>query len=172
MIRDDFKNVKQVTKKEERKKRTMGERAFYVKEMSKLGDLNKAISFSTKFTLVLLAIAYALVLLVFVASRLDEEIKCDMVQFIVMSCVFGAAVVFTVVWFVWLKPNNVKKIERYRHELEKLNASSLGKISAAYSIYGEEYKRKITEKHREECDKVREAAAEKTENEQNADETK
>ncbi len=160
MIRDDFKNVKQVTKKEERKKHTMGERNFYAKEMSKLKDLNKAMSFSVKFTVIAIAIAYAFVLAVFIMSQFNSEIEYGLVRFIIWSCVFGAIAVFTLLWFIWLRPSNEKKIEKYRHELEKLNAKSLGKISAAYSLYGEDYKRELTEKHREDCEKVR-AEAEK-----------
>ena len=160
MIRDDFKNIKQVTKKEERKKRTMGERNFYAKEMSKLKDLNTAMSFSVKFMVIAMAIAYAFVLVSFIIAQFNSEVEYSVVRFIVWSCVFGAIALFTLLWFVWIRPLNEKKIEKYRHELEKLNAKSLGKIAAAYSLYGDEYKQEITEKHREDCEKIK-AEAEK-----------
>ena len=140
MIRDDFKNVKQVTSKESRKKRTMGERNFYASSMSKLRDMNKALGFSVKFTIILMSIAYALILTMFIMSQFYPDVKYSLTSFIVWSCIYGALLIFTILWYTVIKPNNLKKIERYKHELEALSARDLGKISAAYSIYGEKYK--------------------------------
>ena len=158
MIRDDFKNVKQVTSKESRKKRTMGERNFYASSMSKLRDMNKALGFSVKFTIILMSIAYALILTMFIMSRFYPDVKYSLTSFIVWSCIYGALLIFTILWYMVIKPNNLKKIERYKHELEALSAKDLGKISAAYSIYGEKYKQAVVDKHREDSERARAAA--------------
>lgn len=163
MIRDDFKNVKQVTSKESRKKRTMGERNFYASSMSKLRDMNKALGFSVKFTIILMSIAYALILTMFIASQFYADGKYPLTSFIVWSCIYGALLIFTILWYAVIKPNNLKKIERYKHELEALSARDLGKISAAYSIYGEKYKQAVVDKHKADSEKARAAAKEASE---------
>ena len=160
MIRDDFKNVKQVTSKESRKKRTMGERNFYASSMSKLRDMNKALGFSVKFTIILMSIAYALM---FIMSQFYPDVKYSLTSFIVWSCIYGALLIFTILWYTVIKPNNLKKIERYKHELEALSAKDLGKISAAYSIYGEKYKQAVVDKHKADSEKARAAAKEASE---------
>ena len=163
MIRDDFKNVKQVTSKESRKKRTMGERNFYASSMSKLRDMNKALGFSVKFTIILMSIAYALILTMFIMSQFYPDVKYSITSFIVWSCIYGALLIFTILWYTVIKPNNLKKIERYKHELEALSARDLGKISAAYSIYGEKYKQAVVDKHKADSEKARAAAKEASE---------
>lgn len=163
MIRDDFKNVKQVTSKESRKKRTMGERNFYASSMSKLRDMNKALGFSVKFTIILMLIAYALILTMFIMSQFYPDVKYSLTSFIVWSCIYGALLIFTILWYTVIKPNNLKKIERYKHELEALSAKDLGKISAAYSIYGEKYKQAVVDKHKADSEKARAAAKEASE---------
>lgn len=163
MIRDDFKNVKQVTSKESRKKRTMGERNFYASSMSKLRDMNKALGFSVKFTIILMSIAYALILTMFIMSQFYPDVKYSLTSFIVWSCIYGALLIFTILWYTVIKPNNLKKIERYKHELEALSARDLGKISASYSIYGEKYKQAVVDKHKADSEKARAAAKEASE---------
>lgn len=163
MIRDDFKNVKQVTSKESRKKRTMGERNFYASSMSKLRDMNKALGFSVKFTIILMSIAYVLILTMFIMSQFYPDVKYSLTSFIVWSCIYGALLIFTILWYTVIKPNNLKKIERYKHELEALSAKDLGKISAAYSIYGEKYKQAVVDKHKADSEKARAAAKEASE---------
>ena len=163
MIRDDFKNVKQVTSKESRKKRTMGERNFYASSMSKLRDMNKALGFSVKFTIILMSIAYALILTMFIMSQFYPDVKYSLTSFIVWSCIYGALLIFTILWYTVIKPSNLKKIERYKHELEALSAKDLGKISAAYSIYGEKYKQAVVDKHKADSEKARAAAKEASE---------
>ena len=163
MIRDDFKNVKQVTSKESRKKRTMGERNFYASSMSKLRDMNKALGFSVKFTIILMSIAYALILTMFIMWQIYPDVKYSLTSFIVWSCIYGALLIFTILWYTVIKPNNLKKIERYKHELEALSAKDLGKISAAYSIYGEKYKQAVVDKHKADSEKARAAAKEASE---------
>ncbi len=163
MIRDDFKDVKQVTSKESRKKRTMGERNFYASSMSKLRDMNKALGFSVKFTIILMSIAYALILTMFIMSQFYPDVKYSLTSFIVWSCIYGALLIFTILWYTVIKPNNLKKIERYKHELEALSAKDLGKISAAYSIYGEKYKQAVVDKHKADSEKARAAAKEASE---------
>ena len=163
MIRDDFKDVKQVTSKESRKKRTMGERNFYASSMSKLRDMNKALGFSVKFTIILMSIAYALILTMFIMSQFYPDVKYSLTSFIVWSCIYGALLIFTILWYTVIKPNNLKKIERYKHELEALSAKDLGKISAAYSIYGEKYKQAVVDKHKADSEKARAAAKEAAE---------
>lgn len=132
MIRDEYKkNVKKSTPKEERKKKEMGERNYYALQIPKLRDMNKAISVSSIITLVFLALAYALVLLTFILS-LNTDKPYSAVKFIVWSCVMGAYLVFIALWYLVLKPNNVKKIERYKAEIDRINAENLKKAAYSY----------------------------------------
>ena len=75
----------------------------------------------------------------------------------------GALLIFTILWYTVIKPNNLKKIEKYKRELETLSAKDLGKISAAYSIYGEKYKQSVVDKHKADSEKARAAAKEAAE---------
>lgn len=158
MIRDGFNDVKKTTAKETRKKAEMGERAFYAQKMPKLKDFNKAVSVSTVATFVMISIAYAISALCFVASLIDSEIKYSVVEFVVWSCVFGALLVFLLVWFLILKPSNEKKIERYRLELERISAQSIGKISAAATVYGREYVEKLADERARERENAKREA--------------
>ena len=141
----------------------MGERNFYASSMSKLRDMNKALGFSVKFTIILMSIAYALILTMFIMSQFYPDVKYSLTSFIVWSCIYGALLIFTILWYTVIKPNNLKKIERYKHELEALSAKDLGKISAAYSIYGEKYKQAVVDKHKADSEKARAAAKEASE---------
>ncbi len=161
MIRDDFKDVKKVSAKEERKKATMGERSFYAKKLPKLKDLNKAVTFSTVLTLIMLTLAYAIVLTSFILSQFSSEVDYSLTRFIIWSCVYGAILLFALAWFIIIRPSNEKKIERYKLELERLSAQSLGKISAASTVYGEDYVKKLAEKRAEERENAKRAAEQK-----------
>lgn len=161
MIRDDFKDVKKVSAKEERKKASMGERSFYAKKLPKLKDLNKAVSFSTVLTLIMLTLAYAIVLTSFILAQFNTEIKYSLTRFIIWSCVYGAVLLFALAWFIVIRPGNEKKIERYKLELERLSAQSLGKISAASTVYGEDYVKKLAQKRAEERENAKRAAEQK-----------
>ena len=101
-------------------------------------------------TTVLLAIAFAFVLLLFIVTRNAEkpEDRYDLWRFIVWSVIFGACFIFTIVWYAFIKPSNTKKIEIYRHELERLNAINVTKAMATYTLYGEDYKNEQIKKHR------------------------
>lgn len=161
MIRDDFKDVKKVSAKEERKKASMGERSFYAKKLPRLKGLNKAVSFSTVFTLVMLTLVYAIVLTSFILAQFNTEVKYSLTRFVVWSCIYGAFVLYTLAWFIIIRPGNEKKIERYKLELERLSAQSLGKISAASTVYGEDYVKKLAQKRAEERENAKRAAEQK-----------
>ena len=161
MIRDDFKDVKKVSAKEERKKASMGERSFYAKKLPRSKDLNKAVSFSTVFTLVMLTLVYAIVLTSFILAQFNTEVKYSLTRFVVWSCIYGAFVLYTLAWFIIIRPGNEKKIERYKLELERLSAQSLGKISAASTVYGEDYVKKLAQKRAEERENAKRAAERK-----------
>ena len=161
MIRDDFKDVKKVSAKEERKKASMGERSFYAKKLPRLKDLNKAVSFSTVLTLIMLTLAYAIVLTSFILAQFNTEVKYSLTRFIIWSCVYGAVLLFALAWFIIIRPRNEKKIERYKLELERLSAQSLGKISAASTVYGEDYVKKLAQKRAEERENAKRAAERK-----------
>lgn len=161
MIRDDFKDVKKVSAKEERKKASMGERSFYAKKLPKLKDLNKAVTFSTVLTVIMLTLAYAVVLTSFILSLYNAEIKYSVTRFVIWSCIYGVALLFTLAWFIIIRPCNERKIERYKTELERLSAQSLGKISAASTVYGEDYVKKLAAKRAEERENAKRAAEQK-----------
>lgn len=174
MIRDQFKDVKKVTAKEERKKAQMGARNYFAKRASTLTDLNKSLGVSLIITTVILALTYALVLLMFVVSR-GTETEYELWKFIVWSCVFGACVIFLIVWYTVWKPHNIKEIARCKRELEILNAEALMKASAIYAMYGEEYKREQERKNAEAREKAKREAQELAQKEgvekQSAEET-
>ena len=160
MIRDQFKDVKKVTGKEERKKAQMGARNYFAKRASSLTDLNKGLGISLVISVIMIALAYALVLLMFIVSR-GTETEYELWKFIVWSCVFGLCVIFLLVWFLIWKPANVREIARCKRELEILNAEALMKASAVYAMYGEEYKREQERKNAEAREKAKREAEEK-----------
>lgn len=160
MIRDQFKDVKKVTTKEARKKATMGEKNYYAKQISKLQDLNKSLGVSMIITTVFLSLAFAFVLLLFIASRGTKE-EFELWRFIAWTIAFGVSLIFTLVWYIFIKPANLKKIETYRHELERINALSISKAKGMYALYGEEFKRQQQLKHEQEKAKAIKIAEEK-----------
>ena len=160
MIRDQFKDVKKVTTKEARKKATMGEKNYYAKQIGKLQDLTKSVSVSAKITTVMLALAYALVLLAFIVSYGTKE-AYSTVKFVIWTAVFASCVIFTIVWEVVVKPRNKRKVDEYRHELERLTAKNLTKAMKAYGFYGEEYQKEQDRIYKESKEKAEKEAKEK-----------
>ncbi len=164
MIRDQFKDVKKVTAKEERKKATMGERNYFAKRVSRLQDLNKSLGVSMVITTSILAIAFAMVLLLYVVTR-GTEAPYETWRFVIWTVCFGACLIFTLVWYIFIKPRNKKEIDRCRHELERISAKALIKAAGTYSLYGENYKQNQIKKHEEEKAKTLKLAEEKKEKE-------
>ena len=160
MIRDQFKDVKKVTTKEARKKATMGEKNYYAKQIGKLQDLTKSVSVSAKITTVMLALAYALVLLAFIVSYGTKD-AYSTVKFVIWTAVFASCVIFTIVWEVVVKPRNKRKVDEYRHELERLTAKNLTKAMKAYGFYGEEYQKEQDRIYKESKEKAEKEAKEK-----------
>ena len=160
MIRDQFKDVKKVTAKEERKKATMGERNYFAKRVSKLQDLNKSLGVSMIITTSILAIAFVMVLLLYIATRGTED-PYETWRFVIWTVCFGGCLIFTLVWYIFLKPRNKKEIDRCRHELERISAKALIKAAGTYSLYGEDYKKNQIKKHEEEKAKTLKLAEEK-----------
>ena len=164
MIRDQFQDVKKVTAKEARKKASMGERTYYAKTISRLQDANKSVGISMIITTVIMAIAYALVLALFIFTRdAKPEDQYDTWRFVVWTVLFAVCLIFTLVWYLAIKPANAKKIERYRHELERLNALNISKASGVYAVYGKEYMDEQIRKYKEEKEKTERLAREKVE---------
>ncbi len=160
MIRDQFKDVKKVTTKEARKKASMGERAYYSKRISRLQDLNRSMGVSLVITSVVIAIAYAIVFLIYILS-IGTEKPYELWKFIVWTCSFAVCVGFTVVWYAAIKPWSLRQIEICRHELERLNAITISKAAATYALYGEGYKKQQEQKHLEEKQRARSLAEKK-----------
>lgn len=165
MIRDQFKDVKKVTTKEARKKASMGEKNYYAKQIGKLQDLTKSISVSAKITTVMIAIAYALVLLSFILTYGTED-AYSTVKFIIWTVVFASCVIFTIIWDVVVKPRNKRKEDEYRHELERLTTKNLTKAMKAYGFYGEEYQKEQDRIYKESKEKAEKEAKEKQEEEE------
>ena len=168
MIRDQFQDVKKVTTKEARKKASLGERNYYSKRINKLSDLSKSVGLSLIITTVILGLSFLLVLFVYLISR-GTETPYATWKFVIWTSVFGACVLFIVVWYAVLKPRILKKIDFCRHELERLNAKNISKAAATYALYGEAYKKHQEQIHREEKEKVEKIAEQKqSDNSQNS----
>ncbi len=169
MIRDQFKDVKKVTSKETRKKIALGERTYYAKQINKLQDVNKSLGISMIITTALLAIAYAVVLLAFIVTFGDED-GYELWKFIVWTVVFLACLGFTIIFYVFIKPSNKKKIIAYRHELERISAQALSKAAGSYSLYGDKYRQEQVKKHAEDKEKTLKQAEEKKRQEESKNE--
>lgn len=131
MIRDEYNKKKQTAKfsaKEERKKKEMGERNYYASQIPKINDMCKALSTSFLFTLIFLGLAYAVVLLTFIVTR-NSETPFSTVKFIVYSSLFGLLVVGFVLWHTVIKPAQLRKVERFKVEIDRINAENLKKMS-------------------------------------------
>ncbi|MBQ7374289.1 MAG: hypothetical protein IJW64_07015 [Clostridia bacterium] len=161
MIRDQFQDVKKATSKETRKKATMGERNYYAKQISKLQDMNKSLGVSMIITSIIMGIAYVFIALVFWVTMGTEE-AYELWRFLVWTVVFAICLGFTIVFYVVIKPSNKKKIERYRHELERISAQALSKAAGTYALYGDKFKQEQVKKHAEEKEKALKQAEEKS----------
>lgn len=135
MIRDEYNKKKQTTAKfsakEERKKKELGERNYYAMQIPKITDMCKALSTSFLITMIFLAIAYAVILLSFIVLR-GTETPYSTTKFIVYTSIFGALVVFFVLWHLVIKPAELRKVERYKAEIDRINAENLKKMSYRY----------------------------------------
>ena len=169
MIRDQFKDVKKVTTKEVRKKASLGERAYYSKRINRLQDLKKSLGVSMIISTVIIGIAYVIVLFLFLAT-LGTEVEYKLWKFVVWTAVFVLFFGFTLVWYIFLKPRVIKNIDICRHELERINAKTLSKAAATYALYGEAYKKKQEQIHREEKEKIQKLAEQKAEESSKKDE--
>ena len=160
MIRDQFKDVKKTTTKEARKKASMGERNYYTKRIGRLQDLSRSLGLSLIITTVIVGIAFAIILLVFIVM-LNTETPFELWKFIIWSSVFGVCLGGTIVWFAILKPWVLKQITHCRHELERLNAIAISKAAATYALYGDAYKKQQEQLHRAEKEKIEQIAEQK-----------
>jgi len=135
MIRDEYNKKKQTTAKfsakEERKKKELGERNYYAMQIPKITDMCKALSTSFLITMIFLAIAYAVILLSFIVLR-DTETPYSTTKFIVYTSIFGALVIFFVLWHLVINPAELRKVERYKAEIDRINAENLKKMSYRY----------------------------------------
>ncbi len=136
MIRDEYNKKKQAAvkfnAKEERKKKELGERNYYALQIPKITDMCKALSTSFLITLIFLALAYAVILLSFIVLR-NTETPYSTTKFIVYTSIFGALVVFYVLWHLVIKPAQLRKVERYKAEIDRINAENLKKMSCRYA---------------------------------------
>ena len=160
MIRDQFKDVKKVTTKEVRKKASLGERAYYTKRINRLQDLKTSLGVSLVISTTIMAVAYAIVLALFLVT-LGTEVEYELWKFITWSSAFGVFAIGTLVWYVIFKPKVLKNIEICRHELERINAKTLSKAAATYALYGDAYKKQQEQIHREEKEKAEKIAEQK-----------
>lgn len=135
MIRDEYNKKKQTVKfnaKEERKKKEMGERNYYASQIPKINDMCKALSTSFLITLIFLGLAYAVILISFIVLR-NSETPYSTVKFVVYTSIFAALLVLFVLWHTVIKPAQFKRAERYKREIDRINAENLKKMSYRYS---------------------------------------
>ena len=135
MIRDEYNKKKQTVKfsaKEERKKKEQGERNYYASQIPKITDMCKALSTSFLITLIFLSLAYAVILVSFIVLYGSEN-PYSTVKFIVYSCLYGALLIGFVLWHAVIKPAEFRKIERYKAEINRINAENLKKMSYRYT---------------------------------------
>lgn len=135
MIRDEYNKKKQTVKfnaKEERKKKEMGERNYYASQIPKINDMCKALSTSFLITLIFLGLAYAVILLSFIVLR-NTETPYSTVKFIVYTSIFAALVILFILWNAAIKPAQLKRAERYKREIDRINAENLKKMSYRYT---------------------------------------
>ena len=163
MIRDQFKDVKKVTTKEARKKASLGERAYYTKRINRMQDLKKSLGVSLVVSTIILGVAYAIVLFIFILA-LGTKVEYELWKFICWSVVFGLFLCSTLAWYIIFKPKVIKEIEVCRHELERINAKTLSKAAATYVLYGDAYKKQQEQLHRAEKEKIEQIAEQKQSN--------
>lgn len=149
MIRDEYNKKKQTTAKfsakEERKKKEMGERNYYASQIPKITDMCKALSTSLLITLIFLSLAYAVILLSFIVLR-NTETPYSTTKFIVYTSIFGALVVFYALWHLVIKPAQLRKAERYKAEIDRINAENLKKNELSLHAFAKGKRRKTGRK--------------------------
>ena len=135
MIRDEYNKKKQTVKfsaKEERKKKEQGERNYYASQIPKITDMCKALSTSFLITFIFLSLAYAVILFSFIVLYGSEK-PYSTVKFIVYSCLYGVLLVGFILWHAVIKPAQLRKVERYKVEINRINAENLKKMSYRYT---------------------------------------
>lgn len=135
MIRDEYNKKKQTVKfsaKEERKKKEQGERNYYASQIPKITDMCKALSTSFLITFIFLSLAYAVILFSFIVLYGSEK-PYSTVKFIVYSCLYGALLIGFILWHAVIKPAQLRKVERYKVEINRINAENLKKMSYRYT---------------------------------------
>ena len=98
--------------------------------------------------MITLSIFYAIVLAVFIITLNSEE-PYSQTLFIIWSAVYGAFLIWFVLWFAVIKKRNEEKAEIYKKELERITRESLSKIGNAYKLYGADYMEKVRKEQEE-----------------------
>ena len=146
----------------------MGERNYYAKQINKLQDINKSLGVSMVVTTIIMAFAYAFIVLIFIFSQGTEE-AYELWKFIIWSTVFALCVGFVIVFYTIIKPSNKKKIIYYRHELERISAQALYKVSKTYSFYGNKGGQQTQDKVEKKPEKTEESDEVKGDNQPKTD---
>ena len=124
MIRDEFKKQQEdLSPKEMRFVRSMGERAYYSSYITKNTAIIKGLGFST-FTTFILGI---LVVAFTVYRCLTEKDFLFSTGFYLLSSFALAIILWTIVWYFIIVTIKNKKIFIYRQRIKKLNESLVEK---------------------------------------------
>ena len=137
MIREEYERLKNNDKKSLKEIegiKLMGERAYYSTTVKKLSALIKGIGFNTIFTFF---IGIGLFLLLVFGVIANPNYLTNL--YVILGLVLTSAVnVWTIVWFLFVKRNMKKKVEKYKAIIKKMNEDELEKKKAIYNVYKKE----------------------------------
>ncbi len=123
MIRDEFNKKKEenLSSKEVKKIRQLGERAYYVSSVNKIKQSIKLINFSAILGVV--CCMYPLIQLLDIVIFVPQENAKALISFIVVSLVY----VMALVWFIFINPYLKRKLKNYQDKLKELSLREVQK---------------------------------------------
>ncbi|MBQ9782660.1 MAG: hypothetical protein IJW26_05745 [Clostridia bacterium] len=124
MIRDEFNKKKQenLSSKEIKQIRKLGERAYYVSSVNKLKDNIRLFNFSTLLGIIFCAVP--LVYLIDATFFIKQDTVKALIGFIAVCLVY----LWALVWFVIVKPIMKNKLKKYQNKLQEITQKEVQKF--------------------------------------------
>ena len=132
MIRDEFlkqQKDKKLSTKEMQKIRKVGERVFYTREINRITNYSKALTFSFIVVAVMLVIvALTLVIVMIGGGKFTSEDTFTLISVAVMTLML-------ISWFCVFLPLGKKKVKRYKIALEDVREKESQRQKVIFKNY-------------------------------------
>ncbi len=123
MIRDEFKQNQQenLSSREIKQIRKLGERAFYISSVNKLKDYLRLINFSTILGIILCVFPFVnLFEIVFLTSQDSHK---SLIAFIFVSLFY----LWAILWYALVRPLIKRKYKKYQQKLKEISNKEISR---------------------------------------------